>query len=71
MRLISGFLVFLAVLTLFAFSAMARVNKPVTISFDPEEGEFTRYMTVITLGGGITRPGDLTQLGGTFRIRAV
>jgi hypothetical protein len=70
-RLISGFLVFLAVLTLFAFAAMARVNKPVTISFDPEEGAFTRYMTIITLGGGITRPGDLTQLGGTFRIRAV
>ncbi len=71
MRLITGSLVIFAVLTLCAFTALARVNKPVTLSFDPEEDEYSRYMTIITLGGAITRPGDLTQLGGTFRIRAI
>jgi hypothetical protein len=71
MRLITGSLLFMAALLLFATVASARVNKPETVSFDPDEGAFNRYQSVITLMGAITRPGDLTELRGTFRILAV
>ncbi len=61
-----------ATVLLFGVSAaLAGVERPVTLSFDPDENEVNRYMTVITLRGAITRPGELTGLDATFRIRAV
>jgi len=71
MRWIIGILTVATVLFLGVSAALARVNRPVTLSFDPEEDEFNRYMTVITLGGAITRPGEVTFLDATFRIQAV
>ena len=71
MRWIIGVLTVATVLLLGVSAALARVDRPVTLSFDPEEDESNRYMTVITLLGGITRPGELTDLDATFRIRAV
>lgn len=64
----------LLVIGLFILSsvAAARVERPVTLSFNPEKDTRNRYMTVITLGGGITRPGKLTRIEmADFRIRAV
>jgi len=52
--------------------AAARVERPITLSFNPEKGTYNRYMTVVTLGGAITRPGQLTSIDmSDFRIRAV
>jgi hypothetical protein len=66
-----GVVVVLAMLVLSTLTASARVMRPTTLSFDPEKDEFNRYMTVITLGGAITRPGELHDLHNSFRIRAV
>lgn len=71
MRWIIGVLTVITVLLLGVSAALARVDRPVTLSFDPEENESNRYMTVISLLGAITRPGELTDLDYSFRIRAV
>ncbi len=71
MRWIIGVLTVITVLLLGVSAALARVDRPVTLSFDPEENESNRYMTAISLLGAITRPGELTDLDVTFRIRAM
>jgi hypothetical protein len=71
MRWIIWVLTAAAVLLLGVSAVFARVERPVTLSFDPEQDEYNRYMTVISLGGAITRPGEVTFLDATFRIRAV
>ncbi len=62
-------------------SAIAKVERPITLSFNPEEGTYERYMTVITLGGYIIEPEKELAIGiptylaigipGVYRLRAV
>jgi len=55
-------------------ASLAGIDRPITLSFEPKEGYFERYMTVISLGGTITKPNSTEDLGWPmpqYRLRAV
>ncbi len=65
-RLKYFFVLIIVILATNSVVAFARVDRPVTLSFNPEEGSSERYMTIVTLGGTITQPKKVDYIGTDF-----